>query len=217
MGDRFNGDHFVSGVLHEIGDGNWITTAEIGLSSSWFAQENDVMSPCAGGQLPGIENLCIGTVMKIDSDPDSEYRVQINLPLLDPDANGIWARLVNFYSSAGCGVFFSPEVDDEVVVGFLGGDPRYPIVLGSLYSSKRKPSSDLDPDSYNSMKAIVSKSGLRITFDDKNIVLSVITPANNTLVLDDKNKKVSMIDQNNNSIEMSSDGITIKSPKSITI
>jgi uncharacterized protein involved in type VI secretion and phage assembly len=34
---------------------------------------------------------------------------------------------------------FLPEVDDEVLVGFEGGDTRRPVVLGGLFSSKSKP------------------------------------------------------------------------------
>jgi uncharacterized protein involved in type VI secretion and phage assembly len=111
-----------------------------------------------------------------------------------------------------------PEVGDEVVVGFLNEDPRYPIILGSMYSSSNnQPYDGLDPDEENTKKAIVSKSGIFIQFDDENKVLTFQTPSNNTAVFSDEDKKITIQDQNNNSIEMSESGITIKSDNDITI
>ena len=217
VGGRFNGDHLLSGVTHDISAGNWFTHASLGLSPAWFVQEADVMAPPAAGLLPGVQGLYNATVKKIYQDPDNEYRILVDLPLFNSNGAGQWARLANFYSTSGAGAFFLPEVDDEVVVGFLNDDPRYPIILGSLYSSGRKPYSKLQPNQKNSMKAIVSKSELRILFDDENKVLTIQTPASNEIELDDKNKQISIKDENGNSVVMSSSGISMKSPKSITI
>lgn len=217
LGARFDGDHFVSGVQHELVDGNWVTEASIGLSAHWFHQDFQVEAPAAAGNLPGIQGLYNATVKQIDSDPDNEYRILVELALFNDKGTGLWARLGNFYSTSGQGVFFLPEVNDEVIVGFLNQDPRYPIILGSVYSQKNKPYQALTPNAKNSMKAIVSKSELRILFDDENKVLSLITPSNNTIVLDDKNKQISIQDEHANSIVMSASGIAIKSPKTISL
>lgn len=218
LGSRFNGDHFVSGVVHDLSDGNWITEVSIGLSPVWFTELPDVMAPPASGLLPGAKGLFTGTVKKMYEDPDSQYRILVNVPLFDPNGEGIWARLANFYSTSGAGAFFLPEVNDEVVLGFLNEDPRYPVILGSMYSSsKLKPYKDLDPKQNNPLKAIVSKSGIMIKFDDENKVLTMITPDKNEIILSDKDKKITIQDENSNSIVMSADGITIKSPKDINI
>ena len=217
MGTRFNGDHLVSGVTHSIADGNWFTDVQLGLSPQWFVQEPEVMAPTAAGLLPGIQGLYNATVKKIDADPDSVYRILINLPLLGPTGKGLWARLSSFYSTSGTGAFFLPEIGDEVIVGFLNEDPRYPIILGSLYSTNRKPFSKLEPNAQNTHKAIVTKSELRIVFNDQDKVLTVTTPAGNIIELDDKNKQIKARDQNGNSMVMSGTGIVIKSPKDISI
>lgn len=217
LGTRFNGDHLVSSVTHTIGDGNWFTDVTLGLSPHWFVQEPEVMAPAAAGLLPGIQGLYNATVKKIDADPESAYRIQIDAPLLDPDGKGLWARLANFYSSSGFGVFFLPEVGDEVVVGFLNDDPCYPVILGSLYSPKRKPYSLLTPDAENTRKAIVTKSEMRVVFNDKDKILTVTTPAGNLIELDDKNKQIKIQDQHANSMVMSGTGIAIKSPKTISM
>lgn len=218
LGDRFSGDHFISKVVHTLAEGNWFTEVSIGLSSNWFTEEKDVMAPSASGLLPGARGLFNGTVTKISEDPESQFRVLVDVPLLSSEGERIWARMSNFYASNGAGAFFMPEVGDEIILGFLSEDPRYPVILGSLYSSpKNKPDSQFSPDENNSLKGIVSKSGIRLQFDDENKVLAIETPAKNTFVLNDKDKQITVQDQNNNSIVMSEGGIVLKSAKDITV
>ncbi len=218
IGDRFSGDHLISGVVHAISDGNWLTTTTIGLSPVWFSEEPNVMAPSASGVLPGARGLFNGTVKKTYEDPDSQFRILVDVPVFDTNGEGIWARLSNFYSTSGAGAFFLPEVGDEVVLGFLNEDPRYPVILGSMYSSaKLKPYPGLEPDYKNSMKAIVSKSGINIKFDDEKKVLTIETPARNSVIISDLDKKISIADEHKNSIIMSAEGIKIHSSTNITI
>ncbi len=217
VGARFNGDHLISSIVHDISEGNWMTEAEVGLSDLWFTEEPDVMSPPASGLLPGVQGLFNGTVKKINDDPDTQYRILVDIPLFDQNGEGIWARLSNFYSTSGAGAFFIPEVGDEVVLGFLNEDPRYPVILGSLYSGKIKPFEGLDPNEKNAKKAIVTKSKIQIEFDDENKILTLTTPKKNTAIFSDQDEKITLKDQNDNMIEMSSSGIKIKSGKDINI
>lgn len=217
LGARFDGNHFISGITHDIADGNWTTEARIGMSPLWFVQENDVQAPSAAGLLPAIQGLFNATVLQLSNDPDGEFRIQVEVALFDGNATGLWARLVNFYSTKGQGTFFFPEVGDEVILGFLNQDPRFPVILGSLYSQKNMPFSEFSPNEENSMKGIVSKSALRVMFDDKNKILSLITPGQNRVVLDDQHQRVEINDQNGNSIVMSESGIAIKSDETISL
>jgi Rhs element Vgr protein len=163
LGDRMNGDHIVGGVRHDMSDGNWTTEIVIGLSNEWFTEDPDVMSPPAAGLLPGATGLFNGTVKKMFDDPDSQFRILVDVPLFDSNGEGLWARLVNFYSTNGAGAFFMPEVGDEVIIGFLNEDPRFPIILGSVYSSsKNKPFDGYAPAEKNPKKAIISKTGITV-------------------------------------------------------
>jgi Rhs element Vgr protein len=218
MGDRFNGDHFVSGVSQDISNGNWRTKLTVGMSPKWLTAEPDVMAPPAAGLLPGARGLFNGTVKKMSEDPESEFRILLDIPLFDQSGEGIWARLSNFYSTSGAGAFFLPEVGDEVIVGFLNQDPRFPIILGSMYnSSKIKPYSSFTPAAKNPLKGIVTKSELRVLFDDENKVLTIETPGGNQVVCDDQGQQVLVKDQNGNTVTMSSSGIDLKSTTNITI
>ncbi|QGK74171.1 type VI secretion system tip protein VgrG [Flavobacterium sp. SLB02] len=218
LGDRFNGDYIIGGVVHDLSQGNWITGVTLGLSPFWFTQEPNVAAPPASGLVPGAKGLLNGTVKKMYEDPDSQYRVLVDVPLLDPNGTGIWARLANFYSTSGAGAFFMPEVGDEIILGFINEDPRYPIILGSVYSSTtNKPLTGLDPNQKNSIKAIVTKSGISVQFDDENKIWTVATPNKNTIIISDKDKKITIQDENENSIIMSSSGIDLSSQKNINI
>jgi Rhs element Vgr protein len=218
LGDRFNGDHFVSGVEHDYVDGNWLTEVSIGLPSSWFIEEPDVIAQPASGLLPSASGLFNGTVKKMNDDPDSQFRILVDVPLFDANGEGIWARLSNFYSTSGAGAFFLPEVGDEVILGFLNEDPRYPIILGSMYSgTKNQPFTGLSPDAKNTTKAIVSKSGIYLEFNDDKKVLTITTPNKNIIVMSDDQKTITITDQNSNSITMASDGITMQSANNISL
>lgn len=215
LGDRFNGNGFVSGVIHDIRDGNWITTAQIGLSPEWFESKLNPKTPSAAGLLPSISGLQVGIVKQINDDPDKQFRVLITLPLIQSNNEGIWARLTSDYASTNAGAFFYPEVDDEVIVGFLNDDPRQPVILGSVYSSAR-PAPET-PDEKNNVKAFVSREQMKISFDEDEKVITITTPNENEIVFSDEDQGIRMKDQNGNFIQLSSDGIEINSASNVKI
>ena len=215
LGKRFNGDAFIGFVEHQIGEGEWITTAGMGIDPEMAAQNPDVVTPPASGLLPGIEGLHIGVVKKLDGDPAKEFRIQVEIPLLNTDKNLVWARLSNFWSSKSFGAFFIPNIGDEVVLGFLNNDPTYPVILGSMYSSANP--APLEIDKKNPIQLLQTKNGIKLEMDDENKVVTVTTPGANKVVLSDKDKSVTMADQNGNKIVLSDSGILIQAAKEITI
>lgn len=218
VGNRFNGPVFLSAVHHRIHDGKWLTTAQFGLSPKWFAAETpNIEAPPASAQLPAVSGLQSGVVKKVAKDPGGEFRVLVSLPLLQAGSKGVWARVASFYTAAGKGgaVFF-PEINDEVVVAFLNDDPRFPVVLGSLYSKKLPP--PYPPNEANDKKAIVTRSKLEITFDDKDKILEIRTPGKHVIKLDDKTGALSIQDNGNkNQISLSKGGITVDSGSNLKI
>ncbi len=215
VGARYSGDVFVSAVHHEMGEGNWITEAEFGVAPDWFTGRTEFVEPRVSGVLPSVQGLQIGVVMANDGDPENENRVRVSTPLMQIANDGVWARLGQFYASDNAGVFFMPEVGDEVILGYLDNDPSAPIILGSVYSSSRQP--PLESTAQNNRKAIVTRSKLRIEFDDEDKVISVTTPGNNKLIFSDKDQSILVQDQNLNTLELSPAGITLASPKDIKI
>ena len=218
VGDRFTGDHFVAGVVHTLAAGNWTTEIALGLAIAGDSSVQAALATAKPAAIQQVNGLLNGIVKKIAADPESQYRILVDVPVFGNAGEGIWARLSNFFASNGAGAFFLPEIGDEVVLGFLNGDARYPFILGSVYSSTHhQPYKDLEPQDENPLKAIVSRSGIALQFDDENKVLTLFTPAGNAVVLNEKDKAVSLQDQNGNSIVMNTSGISMKSSAAIHI
>lgn len=211
IGDKYNGNAFVSNVFHELSNGIWLTVITIGLNTI----KTSINSINTSKRIPAISGLQIGIVKKIDNDPSGAFRVLVNLPIIKDKDKGVWARLGNFSASKGFGSFFYPEVEDEVILGFLDGNPSAPIILGSLYSKKRKPV--LAPDDINSHKSITSSSGLTIDFNEVDKTVIIKTPSYNSITLSDKDKGITLKDQNDNSVQLNETGITLESKKDIVI
>jgi Rhs element Vgr protein len=215
VGERYNGDVFVTGVRHDFDlVQGWKTHIQFGSTAKWAAEENDVSAPRAGALLPGVSGLQIGTVAS-NEDPDGEHRVRVRLPLVDKEEDGIWARVANLDAGAERGFFFRPEIDDEVVVGFLDDDPRRAVILGMLHSSAK--AAPLEGSDDNHEKVYQSRSKMRLYFNDDTKVLLLETPAGNNVTLSEEEKAITIEDQNGNKIAMTADGITIESGKAIEL
>jgi Rhs element Vgr protein len=212
FGKRFNGDILVTSVAHEMAEGKYTTTVGFGFPRNFFSEK---MAESSEPLVPPIAGLYPAIVKKIDGDPDSSYRIQVQIPALKESGNGIWAYLTQFYTTKSAGSFFVPEIDSEVIVGFLHNDPRFPVVLGGLYNSKNKPYTEFDKK--NPKKAILSAQKLTLEFDDADKVITIKTPGKNSITISDKDKSIEIKDQNGNSVKTSSSGIDIKSSKAINI
>lgn len=214
LGERFNGPVFTSGIRHEFTPGNWVTDLEVGIDPKWFHSRPDIRAPLAAGMLPPIEGLHIGIVTAL-VDPDGENRIRVRLPLIDAAAEGIWARVGTLDAGEERGTFFLPEIDDEVVVGFLSGDPRQPIVLGQLNSSAKPAPEEASDD--NHIKAYVSRSKIKLKFDDEAIAMTIEMPSGRIITADDDAGIIQMKDADGNMITLDSGGITIDSAADITM
>jgi Rhs element Vgr protein len=216
VGGKFNGSAFVSSVTHRIKLGTgWETSVKFGLDDEFVHEKINLNYPAASGQLPAISGLQIGKVKQLSKDPQSLNRILVILQTNATTKTGVWARYANFYATSTAGAAFLPEVDDEVVVGFLENDPRNPVILGSLYG-KNAPA-NVPADDKNYIKEIQTKAKLKINFDDENKIITIITPGKNSITFDDKAKEISIEDQNKNTIVMSSTGIAFTSDKDIKL
>src|SRR4051812_35272075 len=72
-----------------------------------------------------------------NQDPSDQGQVKVVLPW-SPDSGTdrfeTWARVSTLMAGPGRGTWFVPDPDDEVLIAFEGGDPRRPVVLGSLWN-----------------------------------------------------------------------------------
>jgi uncharacterized protein involved in type VI secretion and phage assembly len=165
--------------------------------------------------LAAVGGLQIGVVTALENDPEGEDRIKIRIPLINTREDGIWARLATLDAGKQRGTYFRPEIDDEVVVGFLNDDPRYPVVLGMCHSSA-KPAPEPAKDD-NQHKGYVSREKLRLSFDDEKKIIGLETPAGNKLTLSEDAKGITLEDQNGNKITLDDSGIKIESFKDLSV
>jgi Rhs element Vgr protein len=214
VGDRFNGKAWVSGIRHEIANGLWTTDIQFGAARSWFAEENEITPHPAAASLPAIHGLHIGIVTDLE-DEEGEFRVKVRMPLVSTTEEGTWCRVAAQDAGNNRGSFFRPEIGDEVVLGFFDDDPRYPVVLGMLHSSKNV--SPLPPSNANHEKGWTSRSGIKMIFNDEKKSFTLQTPAGKKIIIDEQGKQFLLADENGNKIEMKPGGITIQSKGDIKL
>lgn len=216
ISERFNGKAFIGGVEHQISLSDWKTEINIGMPfESYYESAENIDNKGAGGLMPSIHGLQTGKVTGHGTDPDGHYRIEVKLTSLISESQKIWARVGHFYANNASGALFMPEVDDEVILGFIDQDPRNAIVLGSLYSSKQKP--DLTFDTKNNTKGIVTRTKMKLTFDEDKKIIVVETPGGNKITMDDDGKKIEIVDSNTNKVTMNSSGIELKTTKDIKL
>lgn len=215
VGERFNGKAFVTGVRHELGKGIWDTHVQFGLDASWLSATADVMDRPSAGLLPSVHGLQIGKVVQLQDDPDGEDRILVKMPVIDNNARGIWARMATLDAGNDRGSFFRPELDDEVIVGFVNADPRDAVVLGMLHSSAKP--APIQAQDANHEKGIITRSHLRLHFNDDTKTITIDTPAGNSIVLDEQGSSITIKDQNSNKLTLEPGGMQLESPNSISI
>lgn len=217
LGDRFNGDALITGVRYRLDGSGFRTDLQFGLAPEPFCRQPDILDVPAGGLLPAALGLQLAVVADIE-DPQSLMRVKVRIPALGAEGE-IWARVTAADAGDQRGIVFRPEVGDEVLVAFLGDDPRYPVVIGRLFGSVNVPPDDLaDNSADNIAKGIVTRSGASLLFaDNDNPSITLKTPAGNELKLDDDGKTLTLTDQNGNTIALNEDGISLTSAKDFTI
>ncbi len=215
VGDRFNGKVYVSAVRHQITEGNWTTDAQFGMNARWFSETTDINEMPAAGLLGAVHGLHVAKVTQIHDDPMGEYRVLVRMPIINNDEQGVWARVATLDAGNNRGTFFRPELDDEVVVGFLNDDPNDPVIIGMMHSSANP--SPIEPAEDNNEKGIVTRSEMRLVFDDdkKSIVLE--TPGGKTITIDEDEGVIKIEDENSNKAVFDADGITLESAKDINL
>jgi uncharacterized protein involved in type VI secretion and phage assembly len=155
----------------------------------------------------------VEAIVVTNSDTDAkEGRVKVKFPWFDDTMVTEWCRVCQLYAGNGYGALFVPEEGDEVLVSFVHGDMRLPVILGGLYNGSDKPSSYRDgtsknqklirtkgkheillDDTQNSEKVRVkTNGGQELTLDDNGQKITIASNSKHTLILDDQSKKVDL-------------------------
>jgi uncharacterized protein involved in type VI secretion and phage assembly len=150
----------------------------------------------------------------VENKGDDEGRIKVTFPWLDGRSVTDWCRVSQLYAGNGYGALFVPEVNDEVVISFIHGDMRFPIIVGGLYNGKDKPPTA--PVDGTDQKIIRTKAGHQILFDDHadQAAVKVTSAAGHTLEMDDSGTAIKITAAKGGTVTVTADGsITLHAPK----
>lgn len=179
-----------------------------------------------------IYGVMVGIVAK-NYDESMKGRLCVNIPTRDDGKSELkWARLAMPSSGKKWGHYFMPEIGDQVLLAFEGGNIERPYVIGCL-PLDTNPFLTGSVDKNNQIKRIVTKNGSHITFQDgvaqngdddptKDKITIQTADKSHTVLLDNENKKILISDKNKkNFIEMSTEEnsgkMTVKLESSLTV
>jgi uncharacterized protein involved in type VI secretion and phage assembly len=147
-------------------------------------------------------------------------RVQIRLTGADPDGEAlVMARVAVPFAGPDAGAFFIPDVGDEVLVSFLAGDSRQPVVIGALWNGAQRPPETLTGDRVDKW-TITGRNGTRIAILEEKAggdAVSLETPMGVTALLTDEGGGKVEIIAAGNSVVIDPSGITVKAAAGVTV
>ncbi|MCU0438927.1 MAG: phage baseplate assembly protein V [Raineya sp.] len=214
LNKTFTGTHFISGITHTMEEKDWKTELHIGLSEKWYLDDKPAMSNknnSTGGLHIPIKGLHNAKVVSIHNDKNGFYRVEVHILHLQEANQTIWARPAQFYAFENVGSFFMPEVGSEVIVGFINEDPEQAVILGCLYNESTHAGGYV-PDEDNSKKAILTKSEMKIEFNDKEKIFQIHTKNGNEITIKDEEDEETILikDKHGNLIQTGKSKISVK-------
>ena len=159
----------------------------------------------------------LATVVNVQ-DPNNMNRVQVrvwNVDGINDQSGPMWARVAVPFAGNNRGAFFIPDVGDEVLVVFLSGDPRFPIIVGSMWNGH-----DSAPDKFGGSGSsvdrwtITGKAGTKIAIieDSSGPTIQFTTPGQLTGKMTDSDGSIEFSDANQTSIRIDSSGVTVSAP-----
>lgn len=214
-GKVFTGDAYINFVqyMYNVDDCSWRVKLYIGINKHCFIGKSNA-EDTNKSITSNINNLKYGKVIKISEDPESNYRIFVTIPTINNKNEGVWCRLSSLYASNKGGILFIPEKDDEVIVGFIDGNASSPIVVGSVYSSKNKPSVEIESE--NGIKSIKTNNELEINFNDKDKIINIKTGEKRSIVISEKDSNIEIVNENDK-ITIGNGIINLEADKEISI
>ena len=159
----------------------------------------------------------LGHVVSV-KDPGNRNRVQVRLYNVDGVSGqdgAVWARVAVPFAGNNRGAFLMPDVGDEVLVIHLGGDPRFPVVIGGLWNGH-----DSAPDSFGGSGDSVDrwtftgKAGTKISIveDSSGPTIQFTTPGGLSGKMTDSDGSIEFQDSSQTSVRIDGSGVTVNAP-----
>lgn len=127
--------------------------------------------PYSNSDIYPIAQSCRAKV-RDNEDPNNLGRIRVQFDWqsqLDDEMMTPWLRMAQPYAGGGKGFSFIPEIGEEVMIDFEGGNAERPYVKGTLYNGVGDPDGKWLPNnnSSNQIKAIRTRNGHTIEIHDE--------------------------------------------------
>lgn len=189
LGQRFSGTYFVTSATHVYrAEQPYATYFQVAGHRPGTLQALVEPAPAPG------RDAVVGIVTN-NKDPQDRGRVKVKFPWLADDIESHWARLVAPGGGPERGVYWLPEINDEVLVMFEQGDVNRPYVLGGLWNGRDKPAApagEVLQGGAVRTRILRTRKGHTLTFidDGADEGIRIRTAGGHTVMLSDKDREV---------------------------
>lgn len=229
VGTKYSGSYIVTSATHFMRSGSTGTMFTVN-----GRRPNTMRSllDSGGGQANSrIYGVVTGVVTNLE-DPDDIGRIKVKFPWM-PKNNGTeieghWARLAAPGAGQDTkGLYYAPEVNDEVLVAFEQGDISRPFIIGGLWNGKDKPpllKAGLLDSGKVKQRIVQSRTGHKVVIDDseKTPGITILTKAGHKITLEDASSapQITIVDKTGSNkiiIDSKTNDINIESAANLTI
>lgn len=203
VGTRFSGKYFVTSAVHIYKPGSYET--HFAISGRQPNTVNHLLEPRhSSGPSHGLaQGVVVGVVTNLN-DPDDLGRVKVKYAWLG-EIESWWVKVAAPMAGPNRGIYYLPEINDEVLIAFEHDDIHRPYIVGSLWSSTDKPpkkNSEATLGGKVNQRIVQTRAGHLILLDDKpgEEKVQVKTKAGHEVMLDDTagSEKISIKDKTGN-------------------
>jgi len=156
------------------------------LGGAWFSE---------GGPAPRWSGLTLAKVTNIKDDKNLSRVKCLPVGARDEEETD-WCYVMAPMGGKACGVCFFPQVNDLVVLAYLGDDPHRPIVLGAFWNSELPPPRPIRDGKVEDY-AVKTPKKIELLFhdEDKKQRVTLTMPSGTVVTVDDGAQKVEIKDK----------------------
>ena len=171
------GSYTITNIIHTCEEGGQY-------SNTFNAIPESGQSPPYGNVLAvPIASTQPATVID-NNDPKGLGRIQVQMAWQKNNSeNTPWIRMTNPHAGGGKGMYFIPEIGEEVLIAFEADNAEKPFVMGTMYNGNE--SSGYNTEG-NDQKVIQTRSGCKVLINDAIGSIFLEDPSGNTWMMDGK-------------------------------
>jgi phage protein D/phage baseplate assembly protein gpV len=202
LGTRFSGKYMVTSVRHVYTLSGYDTHFTVtGSRPRTFA---DLVKDNSTSGVGGWNGVVTALVTNNDDKEGKMGRVKVKFPWLEGNLESTWARVTGIGSGNNAGLYWLPEVGDEVLVAFEHGNFNHPYIIGSLWNGKdAPPEASAVKNGKVEIRTLRTTAGhiIRLTDGNSPKIEIIDSKTNTSIVMDTQNKKITITSKGDLSLE----------------